>query len=149
MELETLTVFMAVAGTVMLYGAITNRNPIDVIKLTLQGGDISQARPLSTTLSGSNPFAEVIPGTAVPSPGNMHSNGRGARFFPNNTPRYVDDPLANDLPPGDPRKKFVASHPTYGKVIAAKDATRIQGGWVSNVDSFGNGGTPHSGLYNG
>ena len=147
MELETLTVLMVVAGATILYGAVTNRNPLDVIKLTLQGKDLSEARQLSSGLSGSNPFVEVVQGTPSASPGNMHSNNT-ARFFPNNTPRYVDDPLANSLPISDPRKMFVPSGPN-GHVLAAKDATRSQGGYITGADGAGVGGTPHSGQYNG
>lgn len=47
MELETLTVVMAMAGVLMLYGSITNRNPLDVIQKALRGQDISTAAPLS------------------------------------------------------------------------------------------------------
>jgi hypothetical protein len=147
MELETLTVLMAIAGATILYGAITNRNPIDVIKLTLQGEDISKARQLSSGLAGSNPFIEVVQGTPNAAPGNMHTTS-GARFYPNNTPRYVDDPAVNSLPPDDPRKKFVVSGPN-GHVLAAKDATRAQGGYITGADGFGNGGTPHVGQYSG
>jgi hypothetical protein len=64
MELDTLTVFMAVAGATILYGAITNRNPIDVIKLTLQGKDIKQARTIANPLSGgSNSASTELPGS--------------------------------------------------------------------------------------
>jgi hypothetical protein len=45
---------MAITGAVILYGAITNRNPIDVIKLTLQGKDISEARNISTPMKGAS-----------------------------------------------------------------------------------------------
>lgn len=147
MELETLTVLMVVAGATILYGAITNRNPLDVIKLTLQGKDISEARQLSSGLAGNNPFVEQVQGTASASPGNMHTNGT-ARFFPNNTPRYVDDPIANDLPADDPRRKFVSGGPN-GHVLAAKDATRSQGGFTIGADPAGNGGTAYPGTYNG
>jgi hypothetical protein len=50
-EFNTTTVLVGIGGAVVLYGAVTNRNPIDVIKLTLQGKDIAGARPLSTSSS--------------------------------------------------------------------------------------------------
>lgn len=145
MELETLTVVMAVAALVMLYGAVTNRNPLEVIQRAVSGEDINGAAPLSTG-GGGGLFTNVVPGNATAAPGNMHSNNT-ARFFPNNTPRYVDDPLANALPAGDPRKRFVPAGGNH--VLAAKDATRAQGGYTTGADGFGNGGTPHNGQYNG
>lgn len=149
MELETLTVVMAVAGMVLLYGAVTNKNPLDVIQRALRGEDINQSAPLSTGNPGANPFVEVVPGNAAPAPGNMHTNGT-PRFFPNNTPRYVDDPVASDLPAGDPRRRFVSAATSgNGHVLAAKDATRSQGGYVVGADGFGNGGQARAGLYNG
>ena len=51
-EISTVTVVVGIGGAVILYGAVTNRNPIDVIKLTLQGKDISAARPLSNAFGG-------------------------------------------------------------------------------------------------
>lgn len=145
MELETITVIMAIAGAVLLYGAIKNKNPIDVIKLTISGKDPKDAAALS-----SGGVTQTISGTAMAAPGLMHDNNKGARFFPNNTPRYVDDPLANDLPAGDPRKKFKSgTTDPNGFVLAAKNATRAQGGYQTNSDSFGNGGIAHDGIYPG
>lgn len=46
-DIDVLTVTLALAGLVCLYGAITNRNPLDVIKLTLQGKDLSEAGTLA------------------------------------------------------------------------------------------------------
>lgn len=51
-EISTVTVIVGIAGAILLYGAITNRNPIDVIKLTLQGQDIATARTVSTGVQG-------------------------------------------------------------------------------------------------
>lgn len=154
MELETITVVMAVAGMVLLYGAVKNKNPLEVIKLALQGKDINSAPPLSTgsnpnAINIPNPFVRTVEGTAVAAPGVMHSNNT-ARFFPNNTPRYTDDPLAADLPAGDPRKRFRSgTTDPNGFVMAAKDATRAQGGYQIKSDANGNGGEAHTGYYNG
>lgn len=154
MEIETITVVMAIAGAVLLYGAIKNKNPIDVIKLTLQGKDPNTAPGLgggdSSGGSGATEIKVPVTGEASAAPGVMHDNGKGARFYPNNTPRYTDDPLAADLPDGDPRKKFKsgATDPN-GFVMAAKNATRAQGGYIVHADAFGNGGTPRSGYYGG
>lgn len=56
MELETLTVVMAVIGMTLLYGAVTNRNPLDVVTLALQGKPIAGAAPISG--SGEEPDKE-------------------------------------------------------------------------------------------
>lgn len=150
MELETITVVMAVAGMVLLYGAVKNKNPLEVIKLALQGKDVNSAAPLSTGGGGGGGLlTKTIEGTPTAAPGVMHSNNT-ARFFPNNTPRYTDDPLAADLPAGDPRKKFRSgTTDPNGFVMAAKDATRAQGGYQIKSDANGNGGEARSGIYNG
>ncbi|AEA29082.1 hypothetical protein Psed_7025 (plasmid) [Pseudonocardia dioxanivorans CB1190] len=63
-----MTVVMAIAGATLLYGAIKNRNPIDVIKLTLQGKDIKGAKPLSGSGDPNNLTAPpgAIPGGSLP-----------------------------------------------------------------------------------
>lgn len=104
MELETTTVVMGIGGAVILYGAITNRNPIDVIKLTLQGRPITEARPIAN-FAGNNPFVEVVQGTASADPREMHSDGT-PRLFPDGSPRYINDPKPQDLPANDPRRRF-------------------------------------------
>lgn len=149
-ELETITVVMAIAGAVLLYGAIKNKNPLEVIKLTLQGKDPNSAAAISTGGSGATEIKVPIAGNASAAPGVMHDNGKGPRFFPNNTPRYIDDPLPQDLPNGDPRKKLKSgTTDPNGFVLAAKNATRAQGGYQTNSDSFGNGGIAHTGIYPG
>lgn len=151
MEIETITVVMAIAGVVLLYGAVKNKNPLEVIKLALQGKDVSGAAPLSTGGGGGGGglLTTTIPGTPVAAAGVMHTN-KTARFFPNNTPRYVDDPLAADLPAGDPRKKFKSgTTDPNGFVMAVKDATRAQGGYQINSDANGNGGVAKAGVYGG
>jgi hypothetical protein len=57
-DLDVLTVTLALAGVVILYGAIKNKNPLEVLKLTLQGKDINLAKPLATpTAVGASPSA--------------------------------------------------------------------------------------------
>lgn len=151
MELDTITVVMAIAGAVMLYGAIKNKNPLEVIKLTLQGKNPGDAAGLSNAGgSGGTEIKVPIAGNATAAPGVMHDGGKGPRFYPNNTPRYTDDPLAQDLPPTDPRRKLKsgATDPN-GYVLAAKNHTRAEGGYQTNSDAFGNGGIAHDGIYPG
>ncbi len=122
-ELNTPTVIIGIAGGVLLYGAITNRNPIDVIKLTLSGGDITKARPLSTP--GAGLFTQTVTGTPSADPSEMHSDGT-PRAFPDGSPRYVNDPRPADLQPGDPRKVFkpIPAPGAPGDPRAPKDARR-------------------------
>lgn len=47
--LSTLNVVVTVAGAVTLYAAIRNKNPIDVIKLSLTGKSLDTARPVVPT----------------------------------------------------------------------------------------------------
>lgn len=68
MELETLTVVMAVAGLVLLYGAVTNRNPLEVIQKAVSGEDISTASPLSRSggTAGNDPPPGAVDGSTLP-----------------------------------------------------------------------------------
>lgn len=61
-DFDVLTITLALAGTVILYGAIKNRNPIDVIKLTLQGKPLDSATPLFTA-SGMTSSSQNTPGS--------------------------------------------------------------------------------------
>lgn len=62
--ISPVNVLMGIAGAVILYGAVTNRNPIDVIKLTLQGQPLDKARPISHPGTGFGPG--TIPGNQLP-----------------------------------------------------------------------------------
>lgn len=133
MEIELLPVVMTVAGIVLLYGAVTNRNPLDVVKLALQGKDVSAAAPISApggTRTG--PFTEEIPGEASADPRQLHSDGT-PRLFPNGTPRYLDDPNPNSLPDGDPRRRYVPwpEPGTSGDPRPPVDAMRPRGAGIS------------------
>lgn len=112
MDIEILPVVMLVAGMVLLYGAVRNKNPLQVVQLALQGKDISTAAPIATP--GIGPFTTVVPGTGSAAPGEMHTEPPGPRLFPDGSPRYADDPQPRDLPPTDPRNRFKAGIPAVG-----------------------------------
>lgn len=136
-NLETLPVIMAISGGVLLYSAVTNRHPADVVKLGLQNKDLSMARPISNTTPGGL-FTDVVPGTPSGSPGEFHSNGT-VRMWPNGSPRYSNDP---DVPDSDPRRRYNPDRSTWRQ--APRDATRAQGGsepyaapgWVAGGVSY-------------
>ncbi len=121
-DLDVLTVTLALAGMVVLYGAIKNKNPLDVIKLTLQGKPLDLAGPLAVPGAG---LVQTVPGTAAPDPSEFHSDGT-PRAWPNGTPRYVGDPLPSQLPKNDPRLVFKVIPPAGGPgdPRAPKDARR-------------------------
>lgn len=64
MDFEALPVVVLVAGMVLLYGAIKNKNPIGVIQAALTGKDLSTVAPLMGAANTAGPGA--IPGTALP-----------------------------------------------------------------------------------
>lgn len=91
MDIEIVPLMMVVGGSVLLYGAIKNKNPIEVVKLALTGKPISGAKPLNSNAVGENQGAGpgAIPGTQLPG-----------------TPKKDGD--ARTDPPGfDPNKDFV------------------------------------------
>ena len=67
--MDTLPVVVGIAGAVLIWGAIRNKNPVDAIKLVLQGQDPNSARPISNTgvtmPAGAVP-SESLPGTPGP-----------------------------------------------------------------------------------
>lgn len=67
MDIEIVPLMMVVGGSVLLYGAIKNKNPIDVVKNALTGKSLASARPLNSAAAG-NPGAGPgsIPGTQLP-----------------------------------------------------------------------------------
>lgn len=52
MDIEIVPLLMTVGGAVLLYGAIKNRNPIDVVKSALSGKSIADAKPLNGGVPG-------------------------------------------------------------------------------------------------
>lgn len=71
MEIEVLPVIMALAGFILLYGAVKNLNPLEVVKLSLQGKDPSKASPIFvpsgdpqnlTAGPGATPGGSIDPG---------------------------------------------------------------------------------------
>lgn len=89
-DLDVLTVTLALAGLVCLYGAISNRNPLDVIKLTLQGKDLSEASPLAKSQGSSPP-----PGTLeVPN----QDGGPPTQVPLLPFPFFIPNPIAPGLP---------------------------------------------------
>lgn len=121
MEFDTLPVVILVGGMVLLYGAITNRNPVGVIKAALTGGDLSKVDPIMGPSTGL--LTQTIPGTAASDPSEFHSNG-SPRANPDGSPHYANDPWP--LPPGDPKGKFKPIPPagSPGDPRAPKDANR-------------------------
>lgn len=111
MELDVLPVVLAIAGFILLYGAVQNKNPLEVIRLALQGKDPSSASAIFTATPGM--FTNVVPGKPSANPGEMHSDGT-PRLFPDGSPRYLGDPDPRSLPEGDPRKKFRGGIPAVG-----------------------------------
>jgi len=122
MELETIPVVILVGAIVLLYGAIRNKNPIDVIKLALSGKSLDGAKPMMT----GGGATQTVPGTPHPDPTEFHSNGK-PRAYPNGQPLYADDPWP--IPPTDPRSKFKVIPPAgaAGDPRAPKDANRPRG----------------------
>lgn len=69
MNFRTMPVLITIAGFVILYGAVANRNPLDVIKLTLSGGDISDAAPIFIPSGDPNNLTAgpgAVPGGSIP-----------------------------------------------------------------------------------
>lgn len=67
--MDILPVVVGIGGAVLIWGAIRNKNPIEAIKLTLQGQDPNGASPISSTTvtmpAGAVP-SESLPGTPQP-----------------------------------------------------------------------------------
>lgn len=64
MDIELVPLMMVVGGSVLLYGAIKNRNPIDVVKMALTGKPLTAARQLNTV--GSGDATDGGPGGDIP-----------------------------------------------------------------------------------
>lgn len=76
MELDAVPVVIGIAGFVILWGAVRNRNPIDVIQLVLKGESPLGARPL-------DPVAASVAGaTAEGSAQAGATNAQPSGFIP-------------------------------------------------------------------
>lgn len=65
MDFELLPLIALIAGGVLLYGAVANKNPVEVIKAALTGQDLSKVPPLQgPDATSTGPGA--IPGNQVP-----------------------------------------------------------------------------------
>lgn len=62
--MDTLPIVTGIAGFVILWGAIRNKNPLEAIQFALQGKDPNTARPLYTPAgpAGAVP-SQSLPGT--------------------------------------------------------------------------------------
>lgn len=63
--MDVLPLALGIAGFVILYGAVRNLRPDDVVKLALQGKDVKGARPIAAPLVRST-MPGTVPGTAIP-----------------------------------------------------------------------------------
>ncbi len=109
-NLQTLPLVVGVAGAVLLYGAVTNRNPLDVIKLALTGKPLNTAKPLfnagastggpTTSLNG-----PTLPGTGSSAPGAPNSGLSNDGAGPTNVPAkplvFQTPFIGGNLPPGN------------------------------------------------
>lgn len=85
MDIELLPILMVVSGTVLLYGAVKNKNPLGVIKAALTGGKLDDV-PGLTSGGGAQ---KALPG------------GTLAKDLPNLTQPDGSNPLdANPIDPG-------------------------------------------------
>ena len=65
--MDVLPIAIGIAGFVILYGAIRNKRPDDIIRLALQRKDIATARPLAAPLIPARTGPPgTVPGTAIP-----------------------------------------------------------------------------------
>ena len=70
--MDVLPVAIGIMGFVVLYGAVRNKRPDDIIRLALQGKPLDTARPISA------PLIPPVPAGAVPSttlPGTPQADG--------------------------------------------------------------------------
>lgn len=65
--MDTLPIVTGIAGFVILWGAIRNKNPLEAIQFALQGKDPNTARPLYVPVTPQPPPgavpSETLPGT--------------------------------------------------------------------------------------
>lgn len=64
-RLQLLPIVLGIAGFIVLYGAIENKNPLDVVKLAVQGKDLAGAAPLSGSGGNTTAGPGSIPGGSL------------------------------------------------------------------------------------
>lgn len=86
MDLEVLPIVLIISGFIGLYSSVMNRNPLQVVKLSLQGKNPSEAAPITTLAPPRN--------TATAPPVNVPSSNTAPRptFV---TPKYDRPPDGN------------------------------------------------------
>ena len=95
--MDTLPIVTGIAGFVILWGAIRNKNPLKAIQLALQGQDPNSAPPM---------YVPVAPAGAVPSqtlPGTPEADADARTDPPGFVPgpdTYVIPRLPNESAPG-------------------------------------------------
>lgn len=65
-RIKLLPIVLGITGFIVLYGAIQNRNPIDVVRLAVQGEPISGAAPLDGSSGNNTAGPGAIPGDQIP-----------------------------------------------------------------------------------
>jgi hypothetical protein len=68
--MDLLPVVVGVAGGVLIWCALKNKNPLDVVQFALQRKDINTARPMFAT-----PVAGAVTGGSVPLPNGPNEGG--------------------------------------------------------------------------
>ena len=66
--MDLLPVVIGVAGGVLVWAALKNKNPLEVVQLALQGKDVNTAKPM---------FAPLPAGTTPPALPNTPNEGGG------------------------------------------------------------------------
>lgn len=66
-----LGVVLILVGSLLIYGGVKNKNPIELIKLALSGGDITKAAPLAVDINAPAQHIQL-------SPSLTHPNVKGA-----------------------------------------------------------------------
>lgn len=114
MDVELLPILMVVSGTVLLYGAVKNKNPLGVIKAALTGGKLDDVPGLT---SGGGP-QKALPG------------GTLAKDLPNLTQPDGSNPLDDN--PIDPGGSVFGGVPGTGSGAQNAPVSYVQpfGKWV-------------------
>lgn len=85
MELDATPIVVGIAGFVILWGAVRNKNPIDVIRLVLSGKSPYTARPLdpvAAAVAGATAQGSAVTGPAIPGGTGEATNANSSSFIP-------------------------------------------------------------------